>query len=139
MATVSTPILAPITGSTTAGNSIIKVTYTVTFDDTDLSIHQPYDVRANLIGDDTNASGDLPGGVDDHLWVNALGVIHPTSTPQTLTKTFEVPNSVLNEDNPSEPAPVNPNPDEIRALITVTPKLAKAFTSHESNLQTVSF
>jgi hypothetical protein len=140
MPALSNIVLAPISPDPTdSTRSVIKVTYTVTFDSNDLALKTPYKSRAHVWADDTNVAGDVAGGVDDKLYEWALRVIHPLTTPQTFTDQFTVSDARLNEDRPTEPAPVNPNPDEIRVRIGLDPLQAYSVMSAESNLRTIAF
>ena len=112
--------------------AFVDVTYDVTFDSYDQSSNQPYVEVCRLIGDDTG-TGDVPG--PDHT-VGFLTPLFVTNTAadgkpimkRAWKKTFR--KSDLDEDR----GPV-PNPDEIRAVVTLTPVVPSA-ASAESNLVT---
>lgn len=134
---LSNVVLDPIGGApTNPANSVIKLTYTVTFDSLDVALSAPYQLRAHIIGDDTNVAGDAVGGVDDALWTSDLGVIYPKFGAQVKTAKFEVPDDFLNEDSVKDAT--TSNPDEIRVRIGMTPLKAYDVMSPESNLQTIS-
>ena len=95
-----------------------------------------------LIGDDTNVAGDVGAGADDALAVmvpvifpsviRASNIVSPATTlTRTHSRTFS--NATLDEDK----APVA-NPDEIRAIVTLTPVLPAKAGPTESNLVTLS-
>jgi len=129
MATMTSPLLS-IHPSATVGRSDITVTYTVAFDAFDVASNQPYHAHIDLKGDDTNTNDGSTAGPDDQLYFygagdiasNGLGVL-----PQS--KTFSVPTTALNEDTGS-----TPNPDELRAVVTLTPLAPKVVGPIESNL-----
>ncbi len=137
MAAISTPTLT-ITGSPTPGHSIVKVDYEVTFDAFDKAADQPYFESVKLIGDDTAVAGDPAGAApDDQLqtimssFVRASMIVAPATTlKRSHTKT--VSNVTLNEDRVDAP-----NPDEIRAVVTLTPRMP-APAARESNQVTLA-
>jgi hypothetical protein len=128
MATITPPLLS-IVGSTQPGRSDVTVTYTVMFDDFDVSSGQPYHEHADLIGDDTGTGDGAAAGGDDPLYWAGLGNVHAGFPLQVRTHTFSVPNSALNEDTNGIP-----NPDEIRARITLTPLGPAVVGPIDSNL-----
>ena len=138
MATLSTPVLK-ITGSPTPGDSIVTVEYDVTFNKFDVAADQPYSESVKLIGDDTGTGDGAGAGGDDALTtlvpsiiflpsiIRASDLVPPATTlHRTVTRTIS--NTVLDEDKP----PV-PNPDEIRAVVTLTPVAPVAVGPRESN------
>ncbi len=113
-------------------DAFVDVSYPITFDSYDQHSNQPYVEVCRLIGDDT-ATGDPPGA--DHT----LGFVTPLFVTETASngeaslvrawsKTFR--KTDLDEDR----GPV-PNPDEIRAVVTLTP-VQPAAAAAESNLVT---
>jgi hypothetical protein len=128
MATMTTPVLS-IVGSPQPGRSDVTVTYTVTFDNFDVTSGQPYHEHLDLIGDDTGTGDGAAAGADDALYWAGLGDIHAGATVQVRTHTISVPNTALNEDTNEIP-----NPDEIRARITLTPIVPAVVGPVESNL-----
>ena len=104
-----------------APQPMVHVTYDIVFSQRDLQSSQVYSEVCRLIGDDTGVGDPPAAGGDD-----TLGFLTPLfnndTTPQGGTsrlsrhfmKTFRA--SALNEDRGSIP-----NPDEIRAAVTLTP------------------
>jgi hypothetical protein len=124
MATIS-PITLTVTVN--VGNADVKVKYDLTGSAFDIASGQPYIESCNLIGDDT---GIVPAedGTDDSIpngTVHSGKVVFPNETPisRTWTKTFA--KSSLNEDTDT---------DEIRALVKLTPVLAKTATRESSKV-----
>jgi hypothetical protein len=137
MANITTPVLK-ITGSPTPGDSIVTVEYTVTFDAFDKASDMPYAETVRLIGDDTGTGDPAAAGPDDALLtmvptflfpsiVRASMVVAPATT-LARTHTRTVSNAVLDEDKP----PI-PNPDETRAVVTLTPVFPSTVGPRESN------
>ncbi len=105
---------------TKGSEATLDVTYDVRFDDDDRKSKQSYREECRIIGDDTNASDGPAAGGDD-----TLGFLSPLfnkeitsdkdgTVERHFTKT--VRRQDLNEDRGDIP-----NPDEIRALVTLTP------------------
>ena len=95
----------------------VDVTYDITFSATDQKKKQVYEEECRLIGDDSH--DPAPAGGDDTLgFVTPLfDKVTPGKTPtlaRHLTKSFRTGD--LDEDQGSIP-----NPDEIRALVTLRP------------------
>jgi hypothetical protein len=110
----------------------VVVTYQISWDSYDKAANQPYVEVCQLIGDDT-ATGDPPA--PDHAlgFLTPIGAAHVQASGKTTLKrewkkTFR--KSDLDEDRGSMP-----NPDEIRATVTLTPVLPAAAKA-ESNLVT---
>lgn len=112
--------------------AFVDVAYEVSFDSYDQSSNQPYVEVCQLIGDDT-ATGDPPG--PDHT----LGFLTPIAATyaqadgkptlaRAWKKTFR--KTELDEDRGAMP-----NPDEIRAVVLLTP-VQPAAAKAESNLVT---
>jgi hypothetical protein len=117
-------------------NRIVDVAYTISFSAFDKTTNLPYTQVVQLFGDDTLVAGDpinaapddpIPGGL---LAVNTVQANGQNSLPVTLTKT-------LGKSNLNEDTGVVPNPDEIRAKVTLTPALPSVQNA-ESNLYTES-
>jgi len=135
MATATIPNLT-INASPTAGEVLVTVRYQLNFDAFDRAADQPYLETVTLIGDDT-AIGDPPAaGADDQLTLLGVSVVRASMntgpTPFVIrSHQRSMPRTALNEDK----API-PNPDEIRALVTLTPQMpaALALQSNVVNL-----
>jgi hypothetical protein len=129
MATMTTPQLT-IVGSQVPGFSTLTVKYTVTFSAFDQASGQPYRESIDVIGDDTAVGDPATAGADDALYtiVNVV-VVSPPAAVQARTHTITLSNSTLNEDTGAIP-----NPDEIRARVTLTPIAPTAIGPIESNL-----
>ena len=111
---------------------VVDVKYDITFDAYDQSSNQPYAEVCKLVGDDTGL-GDPPAAGDD----DTLGFLTPlffretqSNGEATLARHWTKPfrKTELDEDR----GPI-PNPDEIRAVVTLTPVAPKPATA-ESNL-----
>ncbi len=98
----------------------VDVAYEITFDQNDQEAKQVYEEMCRLIGDDTNVNDPPEAGGDD-----TLGFLNPIFMKDTaskdepklerhFTKTFRTAD--LDEDRAQIP-----NPDELRALVTLTP------------------
>lgn len=136
MARFTTPVLT-ITGSTPPGFSDVEVQYTVTFDKRDTASDLPYSESVNLIGDDAGGVNDLLFGMVPGLSspsiIRASDIVAPATTlPRTHRKPL-LSNTTLDEDQP--PAQ---NPDEIRAVVTLTPVPPVTSGPIESNLVTLT-
>lgn len=105
---------------TKGSEATLDVTYDVKFDEADRKAKQAYREECRIIGDDTNASDGPAAGGDD-----TLGFLSPLfnkeitsdedgTVERHFTKTIR--RQDLNEDRGDIP-----NPDEIRALVTLTP------------------
>lgn len=112
--------------------AVVEVKYEIAFDSYDQSSNQIYAEVCKLIGDDT-IGGDPPAASTD----DTLGFLTPlffrntqSNEQPTLSrhwkKTFR--KAELDEDRG-----LIPNPDEIRALVTLTP-LPPGAASRESNV-----
>lgn len=111
---------------------LVDVKYEITFDSYDTHSNQPYAEVCKLVGDDT-ITGDPPAaGADD-----TLGFLTPLFFRSTQadgkeklerhwSKTFR--KADLDEDR----GPI-PNPDEIRAVVTLTP-VAPSVATAESDV-----
>lgn len=98
----------------------VDVSYEITFEKQDQDAKQVYEKICRLIGDDTNVGDPEEAAPDD-----TLGFLSPMFTEDTaakgkakldrhFTKTFRTAD--LDEDRGTVP-----NPDEIRARVTLTP------------------
>ncbi len=112
--------------------AFIDVKYAVTFDEADKG--QRYTELCRLIGDDTDV-GDPPEAGDDDplaylapLYFREVRVDRPRTVRRNLHA--DIPTVLLDEDF----GPI-PNPDEIRALVTLLP--AARPVRRESNLVVV--
>jgi hypothetical protein len=98
----------------------VDVQYDILFSQTDVKKKQAYEEECRLIGDDTHAADPPPAGGDDTLEFLTPLFNKPVKPGKTDTvsrrikKTFRALD--LNEDTGSIP-----NPDEIRALVTLRP------------------
>jgi hypothetical protein len=98
----------------------VDVTYDILFSQTDLKKKQAYEEECRLIGDDTHAGDPPAAGGDDTLEFLTPLFNKPVKPGRTDTvsrrikKTFRALD--LNEDTGSIP-----NPDEVRALVTLRP------------------
>lgn len=126
--------IGPVTLEVTLkGNDAnVEVSYQISFDSFDKAANQPYVEVCQLIGDDTG-TGDAPA--PDHTlgFLTPLGAGHvmaggKSTLKREWKKTFR--KTELDEDRGS-----TPNPDEIRATVTLTPVLP-AGAKAESNLVT---
>ena len=110
----------------------VGVTYDISFDSYDQNSDQAYVEVCRLVGDDT-ATGD-PAGPDQTLgFLTPLFVTNTSSKGEATlkrewSKTFR--KTELDEDRGAVP-----NPDEIRAVVTLTP-VQPATVTRESNLVT---
>jgi hypothetical protein len=112
--------------------AVVDVQYEIRFDSYDQNSNQAYVEVCRIVGDDTG-TGDSPDAGDD----DTLGFMTPlffrstqsngkSSLKRKFTKTFRKID--LDEDRGQIE-----NPDEIRALVTLTPVVPSA-VSKESNL-----
>lgn len=114
-------------------NAEVVVAYTVEWSDSDISSNQPYEESCSLIGDDTGVGDPATAGGDDDLGViltppgSVLTADGETTLARSFTKTIAL--ATLNEDV----KPVATNPDDIRAVVRLTP-LFPALVQAESNL-----
>jgi hypothetical protein len=128
MAIMSVPVLT-ITSGDAPDRSNINVKYVVTFDHYDVASDQPYHAHIDLAGDDTGTGDGSTAGGDDQLYLYGAGDIWASqgTNPRVFSNNFSVPTSALNEDSGSIP-----NPDEIRAVVTLTPLAPKVVGPVES-------
>jgi hypothetical protein len=134
MAAVSTPnlVVVPI-----QDNRDVDVKYQIDFDFFDNATNLRYRHLVQLIGDDTNVTGDPASSAPDEVFATLVdNVVRATDANSTngnglprlevdIKKVFG--KSSLNEDIGT------PNPDEIRVKVTLTPLLPVQVV-RESNL-----
>ena len=98
----------------------VDVTYDILFSQTDIKKKQSYEEECRIIGDDTHRGDPAEAGGDDTLEFLSPLFSKPVKPGKTDTvsrrhkKTFRALD--LNEDQGSIP-----NPDEVRALVTLRP------------------
>jgi hypothetical protein len=110
-------------------NANVTVTYKINWDAFDQATDLEYDETWKLIGDDTNSDGDnLPIG-DDPISLGLLPIVRVSSNGNAVTERTK--NKTIAFSNLDEDTGVNED-DEIRAVVTLTPRLPVA-TSRESN------
>jgi hypothetical protein len=136
MAQIANLTLSPIVVN--VANATVTVDYDIQYSAGDVASRQPYAEVCQLIGDDTGVGDPVTAGADDTILNGLLspffsqvasdGVV--TVQHRHFTKTVAL--QALNEDQGAIP-----NPDEIRAKVTLTPILP-ATTTRESNLQTLN-
>lgn len=131
MATIEDVVLK-ITRKTKEKRAVVDVRYEIVFDAYDQASNQPYAEVCRVVGDDTIIGDPPSAGADD-----TLGFVTPMFFRSTQadgekaisrhwTRTFHLAD--LNEDRGAEP-----NPDELRAVVSLTPVLPQT-VSRESNL-----
>ena len=134
MASIGVPSLT-ISGSPSPGFSTVTVSYDIAFSAFDKAADQPYTEIIRLIGDDTGVAGDPAAAAPDDtllvftpVTVRASMIVAPATTlKRTITR--NVNNATLNEDKLDAP-----NPDEIRAVVQLTPQMPAPAGPRESNL-----
>lgn len=115
-----------------ANQFVVDVKYEILFDSYDQQSNQPYSEVCRLVGDDTIIGDPPAAGTDD-----TLGFLTPLFFRSTQadgkaklarhwTKPFR--KAELDEDR----GPI-PNPDEIKAVVTLTP-IAPSVATAESNV-----
>lgn len=125
-------VVLKITNRPGGTEAVVDVRYDIVFDSYDQNSNQVYAEVCRLMGDDTILGDPPAAGTDD-----TLGFLTPLffrntrsdgqpSLSRHWTRTFRLAD--LDEDR----GPI-PNPDEIRALVTLNP-LPPAATSRESNV-----
>jgi len=96
-----------------------EVTYDILFSKTDITKQTAYEEECRLIGDDTHAGDPAEAGGDDTLeFMTPLFNKDVTGTEEKMARTHKKSFRAmdLNEDMNAIP-----NPDEIRALVTLRP------------------
>ena len=114
--------------------AFVDVSYEIDFDSYDQSSNQPYVEVCRLVGDDT-ATGDVPGpdqvlGFVTPLFVTGTAANGEATLKREWSKTFR--KTDLDEDRGQVP-----NPDEIRAVVSLTPVQPVA-AARQSNLVTLN-
>ena len=110
----------------------VEVAYDITFDDFDQRSNQPYVEVCRLVGDDTLAGDPAEAAPDETigfltpLFLRSTRADGNPSLSRRFTKTFRMRD--LDEDRGTVP-----DPDEIRAVVTITPVVPSA-SARESNL-----
>jgi hypothetical protein len=133
MATVSNVALSIVRD---IANADVSLEYDINWSSFDQLTNVEYDETWKLIGDDTGQDGDDGVAGDDPISLGIMFATTVSSNSQTTThrtKSKTIAWSSLNEDTT---LPSSANDDEIRAVVTLTPKLPLA-ASRESNLVTV--
>ncbi len=111
----------------------VDVTYSITFSKKEVADKVVFKETCRLIGDDTDVGDPASAGADD-----VLAFLTPLFNKRTAAEgvverqlTKNVRNAVLNEDRGDVP-----NPDEIRALVTLLPVKADTAkpVARQSNL-----
>jgi hypothetical protein len=103
---------------------MVHVTYDINFSERDVQARQVYAEECRLIGDDTG-TGDPPAAGDDDTLRFLTPLFNDNVTPEGSSRTLSrhfmrtFRRSELDEDRFSVP-----NPDEIRAVVTLTPVAA---------------
>lgn len=109
-----------LTIDTKGAEATLDVTYDVTFDADDKKSKRSYQEECRIIGDDTNATDGAAAGGDETLeflsplFNKAIKSDRDGTVERHFTKTIR--RRDLDEDRGDIP-----NPDEIRALVTLTP------------------
>ena len=133
MATIGDVVLK-ITNRPGGKEAVVDVTYEIAFDSYDQNSNQVYTEVCRLIGDDTHVEDPTSAAPDDTLGFLTPLFVRNTrsdgkpSLSRQWTKTFRMAD--LDEDRAAIP-----NPDEIRALVTLNPIMPVA-ASRESNMVT---
>ena len=120
-----------IVGSPTPGKSTVTVTYDVYFNGFDKAADQPYRESITLVGVDSFSQGE--DGTNDALtamltanpnypwpYVARASEIVPPATMLSRSYVRDIFNSTLNEDKAGVP-----DPDEIQAVVELTPQSPK--------------
>jgi hypothetical protein len=96
------------------------VAYDILFSKTDVKKQQAYEEECRLIGDDTNANDPPEAGGDETLeFLSPLfNKDVKAGTKETVSRTFKKSFRALDL---NEDMNAIPNPDEIRALVTLRP------------------
>jgi hypothetical protein len=125
-------VVLKITNQSDKKTAVVEVTYDIEFDTYDQHSDQPYQEVCRLMGDDTIIGDPPAAGTDD-----TLGFLTPLFFRDTRSagqpkltrqwkKTFRLAD--LDEDRGNIP-----DPDEIRALVTLNP-IPPAASRRESNV-----
>ena len=99
-----------------------EVTYDILFSKTDIKKKTAYEEECRLIGDDTHAGDPPEAGGDETLeFMTPLFNKDVTGTEEKMTRTHKKSFRALDL---NEDMNAIPNPDEIRALVTLRPASA---------------
>lgn len=115
-------------------DAVVDVTYEIQFDSYDQNSNQGYVEVCRIVGDDTGTGDPPAAGTDDTLgfmtplFFRSTQANGKSKLKRQFTKTFR--KADLDEDRGTVP-----NPDEIRAHVSLTP-VAPSPTSRESNVVT---
>ena len=122
-------------------NAQVTLTYDINWSNFDQLTNLPYVDSFRLIGDDTGQDGDNGVTGDDSIFTGLIFPLFPVVTVSSngqavthRTKNLVFPFANLNEDG-TLVAPNND--DEIRAVVTLTPRLPVAIST-ESSVVTVN-
>ncbi len=116
-------------------NANATVTYTINWSAFDQASNLQYAESIRFIGDDTGQDGDTGPAGDDPINIGLTFIALLSSNGQATsarTRSFTFPFANLNEDNVA-----GNTDDEIRAVVTLTPRLPLTVNA-ESNLVTVA-
>ncbi len=116
-------------------NANATVTYTINWSAFDQASNLQYAESIRFIGDDTGQDGDTGPVGDDPINIGLTFIALLSSNGQATsarTRSFTFPFANLNEDNV-----VGNTDDEIRAVVTLTPRLPLTVNA-ESNVVTVA-
>lgn len=117
-------------------NANATVTYTVNWSAFDQASNLQYTESVRFIGDDTGQDGDTGPVGDDPISIGLSFIALLSANGQATTartRSFTFPFANLNED---DVALLGNTDDEIRAIVTLTPRLPVVVNA-ESNLVTV--
>ena len=98
----------------------VDVTYDIVFSATDQKKKQAYEEECRLIGDDTNPEDPPEAGGDDTLGFMTPLFNKAVAPDKKATVSRHIKKSFRTEDLDEDRGTI-PNPDEIRALVTLRP------------------
>lgn len=98
----------------------VDVTYDIMFSATDQKKKQAYEEECRLIGDDTNPDDPPEAGGDDTLGFMTPLFNKAVAADNKATVSRHIKKSFRTEDLDEDRGTI-PNPDEIRALVTLRP------------------
>lgn len=117
MATISpVKLTVKVKGDTAS----VDVTYDIVFSKTDMKNKQPYDEECRIIGDDTHA-GDPPAAGGDETLEFVTPLFNKDLKPGTKDRVSRRHKKSFRALDLDEDQGDVPNPDEIRALVTLRP------------------
>jgi hypothetical protein len=105
---------------TSGKQAVVDVTYDLTFGKADVDAKQQYEEECRLIGDDTGTGDPPEAGGDDTL--GFLTPLFNKVTPKNTSKVSRHHRKKFAKPDLDEDRGTVPNPDEIRARVTLTPK-----------------